>query len=81
LAFAPAFNTLRQRVGDGMGSPVECEYATSPSGDTQQQTTTGLAAYNELTNTVSFTDGWRHWAITPKGFVTWEGTQPNPPAQ
>jgi hypothetical protein len=36
-------------------------------------------AYSKLTNTVSFTDGWRHWAITANGAVTWEGTDPNPP--
>jgi hypothetical protein len=79
-AFALGLSGLKERLGDAMGSPVECEHASSPTGDTLQQTTTGLAAYKTLTNTVSFTDGWRHWAITPGGFVAWEGTESDPPA-
>ena len=63
-----------------MGTPVECEHPADTSGDTVQQTTTGLAAYTQATNTVSFTDGWRHWAISPSGFVSWEGTESTPPA-
>jgi hypothetical protein len=77
--FSPALLSLAQRVGDAMGTPVECEHTTSAAGDTIQQTTTGLAAYYSLTNTVTFTDGWRHWAITNSGYVTWEGTQSLPP--
>ncbi len=79
----PAFNnglaTLKQVIGNVMGAPVECEHSTSGSGDTVQQTTTGLAAYNSQTNTVTFTDGWRHWALTPQGEVTWEGSESPPP--
>jgi hypothetical protein len=78
-AFSLGLGTLKQRVGDTMGAPVECEHSSSEAGDTLQQTTTGLAAYYSLTNTVTFTDGWRHWAITPNGYVTWEGTQSQPP--
>jgi hypothetical protein len=80
---APAFKlglaTLKQYLGETMGSAVECEHAAA-NGDTTQQTTTGLAAYTAATNTVSFTDGWRHWAITPRGFVQWEGSDSDPPA-
>ena len=79
----PAFNNgmamLKQRVGAAMGAPVECEHPTTAAGDTVQQTSTGLAAYTQKTNTVTFTDGWRHWAITPAGYVTWEGSESNPP--
>jgi len=70
---------LQRQVGDAMGAPIECEHPSSPTGDTIQQTTTGLVAYTSLTNTTSFTDGWRHWAITPRGLVAWEGTDSNPP--
>jgi hypothetical protein len=77
--FALGLADLKQRLGDTMGSPVECEHPASDQGDTVQQTTTGLAAYNHATNTVSFTDGWHHWALTPRGLATWEGTDPNPP--
>ena len=66
-AFAVGMADLKQRLGNAMGAPLECEHPTSAIGDTVQQTTTGLAAYNKLTNTVSFTDGWRHWAQTPRG--------------
>jgi hypothetical protein len=78
-SFALGMSQLKQQLGATMGDPVECEHATSPFGDTVQQTTTGLAAYDALTNTVSFTDGWHHWAYTPRGFVSWEGTDSQPP--
>jgi hypothetical protein len=80
---APAFvfgvAELKQHLGDTMGSPVECEHPATVAGDTVQQTTTGLAAYHQRSNTVTFTDGWQHWALTPSGVVTWEGTQSEPP--
>jgi hypothetical protein len=77
--FKDGLATLKQQLGDAMGAPIECEHPASAAGDTVQATTTGLAAYNKLTNTVSFTDGWRHWAITAHGLVAWEGTDSNPP--
>jgi hypothetical protein len=79
-SFAPGVATLQQKLGDVMGAPVECEHAVTATGDTIQQTTTGLVAYNSLTNTVSFTDGWRHWAVAARGFVAWEGPESDPPA-
>jgi len=78
-AFAGGLAGLKQQLGNAMGTPLECEHSTSAIGDTIQQTTTGLAAYNKSTNTASFTDGWRHWAITTRGPVNWEGTDSNPP--
>jgi hypothetical protein len=78
--FALGMSELKQLVGDSMGSPVECEHPAANSGDTIQETTTGLAAYNHATNTATFTDGWRHWALTQRGLVTWEGTQADPPS-
>jgi hypothetical protein len=71
---------LKAQLGDTMGQPVECEHVTSGSGDTLQQTSTGLAAYIKRSNTVTFTDGWRHWALTARGVTTWEGAQSEPPA-
>ena len=64
-----------------MGVPIECEHASSGGGNTVQQTSTGLAAYNSLTNTDTFTDGWHHWALTPNVLVTWEGPEAQPPRQ
>jgi hypothetical protein len=70
---------LKQQLGDTMGTPVECEHPVSANGDTIQQTTTGLVIYRAATNTVIFTDGWRHWALTSRGMVSWEGTEADPP--
>jgi hypothetical protein len=78
--FTNGLAQLKQQVGDPMGTPVECEHPSSAAGDTEQQTTTGLATYTKNSNTVSFTDGWRHWALTPDGLATWEGTDSTPPA-
>ena len=70
---------LKQQLGDTMGAPLECEHPASADGDTVQQTTTGLATYRRATNTVTFTDGWHHWALTARGLATWEGADPDPP--
>ena len=79
-AFVNGLGTLKQHVGDAMGTPIECEHAATAAGDTVQQTTTGLAAYDAVTNTVTFTDGWHHWAITPTGYAKWDGTLALPPS-
>jgi hypothetical protein len=78
--FARGLSDLKQRLGNTMGVPLECAHADSAGGDVVQQTTTGLAASSDASGTVSFTDGWRHWAITPGGFVRWEGVASSPPA-
>src|SRR5438105_1796489 len=43
--FGPRLAAVRQRLGDAMGAPTECEHTVSAVGDTIQQTTTGLVAY------------------------------------
>jgi hypothetical protein len=78
--FVHGLAALKQQLGDTMGTPVECEHPATAAGDTVQQTTTGLAAYHSQSNTVTFTDGWQHWALTPSGVVSWEGTQSEPPS-
>jgi hypothetical protein len=78
--FALGLAELKAELGDTMGTPVECEHGSSTAGDTVQQTTTGLAAYNQATNVLTFTDGWRHWALRSGSVVSWEGTQSDPPA-
>jgi hypothetical protein len=45
-----------------------------------QQTTTGLAFWRKATNTPTFTDGSRHWALTSGGLVAWTGPSVDPPA-
>jgi hypothetical protein len=78
-AFVHGLGELKQQLGETMGAPVECEHPASAVGDTIQQTTTGLAAYTSITNTVTFTDGWHHWALRAGSVLTWEGTQSEPP--
>jgi hypothetical protein len=79
LSFDARLLELKQRLGDTMGTPLECGHPGDAVSDTIEQTSTGLAEFNELTSTASFTDGWRHWAVTPRGFVAWEGSQSGPP--
>lgn len=78
-AFLNGMAALDRQIGSVMGDPVECEHGASADGSTEQQTTTGLATYNGVTGTMTFTDGWRHWALTPRGMVTWEGDTSTPP--
>jgi hypothetical protein len=80
-AFVNGLAALKQQIGEVMGTPLECEHTASAQGDTIQQTSTGLAAYDSLTNTDTFTDGWHHWALTSDGVVTWDGTESRPPVQ
>lgn len=77
--FQAGFAALKARLGPTMGEPIECEHANSDNGDTLQETTTGLAFYRRATNTPTFTDGFRHWALTSAGLVYWEGSSIDPP--
>jgi hypothetical protein len=78
-AFGLGLAELQAQLGETMGTPVECEHGSSTAGDSVQQTTTGLAAYNKASNTLTFTDGWRHWALRSGSVLSWEGTQSDPP--
>jgi hypothetical protein len=78
--FANGFATLKGSLGTVMGDPIECEHNDGGSGDILQKTTTGLAFWRKSTNTPTFTDGFRHWALTNRGLVAWEGNSIDPPA-
>lgn len=78
-SFQLGFAALKAEVGEAMGQPIECERANPENGDTLQRTTTGLAFYRKSTNTPTFTDGYRHWALTPAGLVPWTGASVDPP--
>ncbi|MBI2756010.1 MAG: hypothetical protein HYX52_04785 [Chloroflexi bacterium] len=80
-AFSDGFAALSKAVGGVMGDPVECARAEGPNGDVAQRTTRGLAYYRRATNMPSFTDGYRHWALTPNGLRQWEGTSVDPPSE
>jgi hypothetical protein len=75
-----AFAPLSEQLGDAMGEPVECPHPTSDSGDTVQQTSTGLAILRMPSGLPSFTDGTTRWALTAdQGLVSWMGTSLDPP--
>lgn len=77
--FVAGFAALKTQLGATMGDPVECEHPNSTNGDTLQNTSRGLAFWRKATNTPTFTDGHRHWALTPGGLVYWEGSSIDPP--
>jgi hypothetical protein len=64
---------LADEIPADMGQPLECEHKQSAGDDTVQATTTGLAVYQELTNTPTFTAGDQHWALTRSGLISWTG--------
>ncbi|MFN8633924.1 MAG: DUF6782 family putative metallopeptidase [Chloroflexota bacterium] len=78
--FVNGFATLKAALGDTMGDPIECEHVDTRSGDAHQTTTTGLAFWRKSTNTPTFTDGYRKWALTGQGIVAWVGSANDPPA-
>lgn len=78
--FVHGLAALKAVVGTDMGQPIECERVIDAAGDTEQRTTTGLAYYRAATNTVAFTNGWDHWALTGNGAVHWTGQELEPPS-
>ena len=78
-SFTFGFAVLKDQLGPIMGSPVECAHPNSANGDVLQNTTTGLSFWRKSTNTPTFTDGHRHWALTPSGMVAWTGSSIDPP--
>jgi len=71
-SFVLGFARLKERLGEDMGAPVECEHVNPQNGDTLQQTTTGLAVFSR-DGGLQFTDGWRHWALEGQQLARWEG--------
>jgi hypothetical protein len=78
-AFAFGIADLRNRLGDTMGSPLECEHLDVDSGDTVQHTTAGLAYYRPSINAAIFTDGATHWALAEGTVVRWQSGNVTPP--
>jgi hypothetical protein len=78
--FVLGFGALHGELGEAMGAAVSCEYADpNGTGDTLQDTTTGLAFWRKSTNTPTFTNGWEHWAVVDVGMLTWQGAGIDPP--
>jgi hypothetical protein len=78
--FVGGMRTLKLALGANMGEALECERPVDNHGDTQQNTTTGLAYYRSQMNVACFTTGWDHWALTTDGLVHWTGDTVDPPA-
>ena len=78
--FVGGMAALRSSLGANMGDPIECERSVDDQGDTQQNTTTGLAYYRRQLNMASFTTGWDHWGSRDGGLIHWTGDAVDPPA-
>lgn len=80
------FAELKRRLGSIMGEPTSCVYG-DPNGtkDNLQNTTNGLAFHRDSTNTPTFTNGYKHWALVDQDgdgnpeTVEWEGESIDPP--
>jgi hypothetical protein len=79
LSFANGMADLKTALGTRMGEPTECERVVDAAGNTEQQTSTGLAYYRAQANVVVFTDGIEHWALTSNGVVHWTSDEVEPP--
>lgn len=77
--FALAFQGLSERLGAGMGTPLECAHKDVTTNDVQQKTTTGLAYLRGVSQTPTFTNGSEHWALTEQGLAHWTGQSADPP--
>jgi hypothetical protein len=78
--FMFGFATLAGELPSMMGAAVSCEYPDpNGTGDTLQDTSTGLAFWRKSTNTPTFTNGWIHWALSDPGLLTWSGGSIDPP--
>jgi hypothetical protein len=77
--FLGTLASLKARLGSIMGNPIDCERAVNSQGDTEQQTTTGLAYYRRKLNIAAFTTGWDHWALNGSNLLRWGGPEVEPP--
>jgi hypothetical protein len=82
--FRLGFATLASMIPQVAGAPVEDEWHNPATGDTLQQTTTGLMVWRKGDNWTAFTDGSRTWINGPHGLQTrlngqrfaWEAVSP-----
>jgi hypothetical protein len=77
--FLGSLASLKTRLGTTMGTPASCERAINADGDTEQQTSTGLAYYRHERNLAAFTTGWDHWALDGNKLLQWQGPDIEPP--
>src|ERR1051326_7080479 len=68
---------LRAAIGDVMGEPTSSDYKDpGHTGDSLQDTTTGLIVYRISTSARTFTNGSEWWALTARrGVLYWVGDE------
>jgi hypothetical protein len=66
-ALVPAFESLREQVGEEVVGRCTDQATTRENGDAQQPTTGGLFALRSRENWIGFTDGHRTWVKGPNG--------------
>jgi hypothetical protein len=79
--FVGGMAELKEHLGPSMGEALECERSVDDQGNTQQNTTTGLAYYRRQQNVACFTTGWDHWAFRAGGLMHWTGDDVEPPGE
>ena len=79
-AFSGAFVRLSQQLATRMGAPRGCATVDTPTGDTVQHTTRGVAILRRRSGNVTFSDGRRSWSISGSRLLTWTGAAVTPPA-
>ncbi len=77
--FGPPLVALNDQIGGVMGDPLECLHPDPTTGDSVQQTSTGIAVIQQITNQPGFVSGYEHWTLTPGGVVYWVDPASSPP--
>jgi hypothetical protein len=86
--FRLGFATLASMIPQLAGAPLEDEWHNPTTGDTLQQTTTGMMVWRKADNWTAFTDGHTTWINGPYGVqarlnnqrFVWEAASPPPAA-
>jgi len=73
IPLGAAFVALAEDVGVAMGTPIECTHTDRETGGEFQQTTTGVAVYQQGQAAATFTNGYDFWRLGPDGLTQWHG--------
>ncbi len=75
--YSLGFADLHTALDGIMGDPLECEHGDPQTGDVTQRTSTGVAYYDPVTASVTFTAGFHHWTLNGDGTTFyWDGAEP-----
>jgi hypothetical protein len=76
--FGPGMSQLHDRLGDVIGTPVDCERAGAATGETVVQTTTGTVTVRP--DRTTFSDGRAHYTLADGRLTRWQGDTDELPA-